>query len=158
MGNAQAFFAAAVVFVFAGCAHEPERRAAPATARAAAAPVPATEATTFQPDADGDGLADAVDPCPLEPAAAGGCPTQFGYFFLRVIDGNTLKPVDAVLAFEPVVNRIVTADDGFSGTLAPGRYRLRAEAPGYASAELEFVVEADHKSVVELRLERKEAP
>lgn len=139
------------------CAHDPAKRPAPAAA-AAAAPAAESDAPKFTPDADGDGLSDATDPCPLEPAVGSGCPEQYGYFFLRVIDGATHKPVEAVLAFEPVVSRIVMADDGFAGTLAPGRYRLRADSPGYAPKELEFEIEADHKALVEMRLERKETP
>lgn len=159
MGNLRlAAVSAAILFFCIGCAHEPERRGPAQPPPAPAATDVAPEAPAFIPDADGDGLADAADPCPLEPAVGSGCPTQYGYFFLRVIDGNTHKPVDAVLAFEPVVNRIVSADDGFAGTLAPGRYRLRAESPGYAPAELEFEIEPEHKAVVEMRLERKEAP
>lgn len=162
MGNLRLLAASSALTTFIACAHEPERRSSPqpaaAPAPAPAAPGAAAAEAPFVPDADGDGLADAADPCPLEPAVGSGCPAQYGYFFLRVIDGATQKPVEATLAFEPVVNRIVTADDGFAGTLAPGRYRLHAESPGYAPAELEFEIEAEHKAVVEMRLERREAP
>lgn len=149
--------ATAALCAFVACAHEPAKPTVPAAATPATS-APESGAPKFTPDADGDGLSDSTDPCPLEPAPGSGCPTQYGYFFLRVIDSATQKPVEAVLAFEPVVNRIVTADDGFAGTLAPGRYRLRAESPGYATAELEFEIEAEHKALVEMRLVRKEAP
>jgi hypothetical protein len=107
-------------------------------------------------DSDGDQIADTEDSCPLEAGEqeGEGCPTRYGYFFLRVLNTDS-APVAATLAFQPVINRIVMQDDGYGGMLRPGIYHLRVEAEGYAPAEMMFEVQADQKALIELRMEPK---
>jgi hypothetical protein len=146
------------------CAHAPEakeKRAASSnlakqalTSEAQSAVSAQTDAAAVD-DADGDGVIDSRDGCPLDPGETNGveCPQKWGYFFLRVIDGQQRLPVKATLAFQPSVNKMVAAEDGYSGVLRPGTYLLRVEAPGYKSADVTFEVVAEEKALVEVELE-----
>jgi hypothetical protein len=135
--------------------------AATRPARATPAGVPAAERPAPQdPDADGDGVLNPADACPLEPgpAGGGGCPEAYGAVFLRVLDAETRAPVAATLVFTPNVNRVIGEDDGYAGTLAPGDYVVTAEAPGYTRAMARFSVAADAKSTLVLTLRRAGPP
>lgn len=131
---------------------EPIPAAKPQAAQAA----PAERAAPVDPDADGDGIANPADGCPIEAgeAASDGCPAAYGRFFLRVLDAETRSPVAAVLLFSPVVSRVIAEDDGYAGTLAPGAYRVAAVAPGYAPGELSFEVGPQERPVLVLTLKR----
>jgi hypothetical protein len=94
------------------------------------------------------------DPCPLDagPSPAEPCPTEWAYFFIRILDNDRRTPVMATLALRPSVYRIVTSEDGYAGILRPGAYRLRIEAHGYAPVVMDLVVGPAEKALVEVEM------
>ncbi len=114
---------------------------------------PVTQTRAVRPDPDGDGLPGMQDRCALLAAKTeSGCPAEWAYVFIRVIDARQ-SSVRAALAIEPAVHRLTILDDGYAGMLAPGTYRIRVEAEGFKPRTAKFTVAVDEKALLELQLD-----
>lgn len=103
-------------------------------------------------DADGDGVVDSADRCPLDPGNEGrACPEAWSYFFLRVLNQAHL-PVAAQLAFQPHVHKVVAVEDGYAGAMRPGRYVVTVSAPDYVERRIEFHTAAEETAFIEIHI------
>lgn len=138
-----------------GCAHttvEGEADAEPVSAVEEGAAAPLSSGSPESPPAWDPPRPDAYEQCRIEgeqPAEA--CRDQWSYFFLRVLNQHHLS-IPASLSFNPAVNRVLANEDGFSGLLRPGTYRVTIESPGYEPTDVTFEVGADEKALLDIEL------
>ena len=144
-----------------GCAHadrQDDSPSLPATDESRVThPVPSEAPPAPPPKSWEPHSPDAFEECRIEgETPERQCREQWGHFFLRVLNQHRMS-IPAYLSFSPAVNRVHATEDGFSGLVRPGRYKLTIESPGYARTTLTFEVGVDEKALLEVELENEAA-